>query len=74
MTDGGRRLQYTSRVDYSKLVNIEMNLQVLVVGEVLEKDWKYVEYAVDHCWTAGNKDWGVAASGAWSKSGNRRRH
>ncbi|KAK4032583.1 hypothetical protein C8A01DRAFT_20339 [Parachaetomium inaequale] len=39
-----------SRVDYSKLVRVEHNVPVLIMGEVVQEDFDDVSLAVDECW------------------------
>lgn len=64
------QLTHTSRVNYSKIVTLEMNNPVLWVGTVLEEDWPIVQDACNRCWGRGNLTWG--ASGAWGGGGKRR--
>lgn len=46
----GERLAKESRVDYSKLVNVEHNVKVFIIGRIDGKHVETVTNAVDTCW------------------------
>ncbi|KAK1770365.1 hypothetical protein QBC33DRAFT_263538 [Phialemonium atrogriseum] len=46
----GERLARESRVDYSKLVNVEHNVRVFIIGRIDGKHVETVKNAVDTCW------------------------
>ncbi|KAK7935143.1 hypothetical protein PG985_000638 [Apiospora marii] len=44
-----------SRVNYSKLVTIEHNVEVQFIGSITESDFPIVQQAVDDCWRKKNR-------------------
>ncbi|RYP55914.1 hypothetical protein DL769_010025 [Monosporascus sp. CRB-8-3] len=44
------KLQFESRVNYSKLVTIEHNVKVFFIGRVVQQHLDYVQNAVNECW------------------------
>lgn len=45
------KLAKESRINYSKLVTVEHNVQVFFIGRIVEEDFDIVTQAVDKCWT-----------------------
>lgn len=50
MTAEGEVLPDEARINYSKVVTVELNLKVFFVGHVYEDDWAIVEDAFNDCW------------------------
>ena len=50
MTAEGEKLSKESRVNYSKLVTVEHNVRVLLIGSICSSSWQDVEDAVNACW------------------------
>ncbi|KAG6002761.1 hypothetical protein E4U21_002784 [Claviceps maximensis] len=50
ITEHGERLSRESRVNYSKLVTVEHNVNVFFIGSVATESWPQVVDAVNDCW------------------------
>lgn len=50
ITEDGERLSKESRVNYSKLVTVEHNVNVFFIGSIAPESWPSVEDAVNDCW------------------------
>ncbi|KAH8195460.1 hypothetical protein TruAng_010385 [Truncatella angustata] len=50
LTAEGEKLVKESRINYSKLVTIEHNLNVLFIGSICHEHFPFVSDAVDTCW------------------------
>jgi hypothetical protein len=55
MTAHGETLSLASRVNYSKLVSIEHNCKVLLIGKIRENEFSLVSEAVDECWSGRHR-------------------
>ena len=50
----GQSLQSESRVHYSKILTVEHNVRIFIVGAVTEDSLPIFRNAVDSCWNARN--------------------
>lgn len=50
-TAEGEKLSSASRVNYSKLMTIEHNCRVFLIGRIPHKDFEHVQDAVNACWS-----------------------
>ncbi|GAB0136546.1 hypothetical protein EsDP_00004845 [Epichloe bromicola] len=50
ITEDGERLSKESRVNYSKLITVEHNVNVFFIGSIMPESWVNFQDAVNDCW------------------------
>lgn len=50
ITEDGERLSKESRVNYSKLITVEHNVNVFFIGSIMPESWVKFQDAVNDCW------------------------